>query len=57
MKALKCVCEYCGLLVLKKKSQIFAIDNYLIYNFIISKLLVIFNIDNCSVFDNSIYLC
>lgn len=53
----KCVYRYCRLFVLEKKSQIFAINNCLIHNFVMSELLVICNTDSYGIFKNSIYLC
>ena len=57
IEGLQCVCRYCGLFDLKKKSQIFVIDDCLIHNFVISGLLVISNIHSCGISNDSICLC
>lgn len=57
IKGLKCFGGCCGLFVLEKKSQIFAINDFFTRNFVISKLLVISNIDSYDISHNGIYLC
>ncbi len=57
IEGLKCVCGCCGLFISEKKSQIYAIDDCLIRNFIISGLLTFFHIDCCAISNNDIRLC
>ncbi len=57
IKGLKCVCGYCGLFVSEKEFQIYAIDDCLIRNSIISRLLTYSHINCCVISDNDIYLC
>lgn len=54
---LKCICGYCGLFTLEKKSHILAMDDYLIHNSVMSELLVTSNINSCGNFEGGIYLC
>ena len=56
-EGLKSICRCYWLFVLEKEFQIFAIDDYFIHNLVISRLLVISNIDNCGIFDKNICLC
>lgn len=56
IESLKCVCGYYRLFVLKKDFQIYAIDNYLILNFITSRLLTFSYINYYAIFDNNICL-
>ena len=57
IESLNCVCGCCGHFASKKESQISAINDCLIYNFITLELLVISNIDSCGISDNSICVC
>ncbi len=57
IEGLKYVCGCCGLFVLKKESQSYAIDDCLIRNSITSGLLTLSHIDYCAIFDNDICLC
>ena len=54
IEGLKCICECFGLFALEKKSQIFAMDDCFIHNFVTSGLLVISNIDSYSISNNGI---
>ena len=53
----KCVFGCYGLFILEKKSQIYAIDDYFICNFITSELLTLSHINCYAIFDNDICLC
>ena len=57
IKSLKYIYRCCGLFALEIDFQIFAMNDCLIYNSVISKLLVISNIDSCSIFEDGTYLC
>ena len=57
IEGLKCVCGCYGLFASEKESQIFARDDYLIHNFVMSGLLVISNIDSCGISNDGICLC
>ncbi len=57
IEGLKYVCECCGLFVSKKNSQIYAIDDCLICNSIISVLLTFSHINSCTISENNICLC
>ena len=57
IEGLKYIYRCCTLFALEKESQIFAIDDCLIYNSVISGLLVISNNDNCNIFEDDICHC
>ncbi len=57
IEGLKCVCGCCSLFISKKESQIYAINDCLIRNFITSGLLTLSHIDCYAISDNHIYLC
>lgn len=57
IEGLKYVCRCCRLFVSEKKSQIYAINDCLICNSIMSKPLTLFYIDSYTIFDNNICLC
>lgn len=56
IEGLKCVYRCFGLFALKKKCQLFALNDCLIHNFVISGLPIIYNIDSCGISNNNICL-
>ncbi len=57
IEELKCVCGYCSLFILEKKSQIYAINDCFICNSITLGLLTPSYIDYCAISNNDICLC
>lgn len=57
VKGLKCICRCCGLFISAQESQLFATNDPFICNATISRLLVISNIDSCSISANDICFC
>ncbi len=56
-EGLKCICRCCGLFILAQESQFFVRNDPFICNAIMSRLLVISDIDSCSISADGIRLC
>ncbi len=57
VEGLKCICRCCGLFISAQKSQLFATNDLFICNATISGLLVISDVNSCSISTDDIRLC